>query len=146
QEAAIDSSRTFREQLAQHRERKACAVCHVRMDVLGFALERFDAIGRYRDADAGGPIDSSGALPDGAKIDGLGDLRRVLAADPAFVRALTRKLFVYAVGRDLRPVDRLRLDQQVEQLSARGKVTLRDLVLLVVQDVAFTRRVVVRTG
>ncbi|HEX5053151.1 MAG TPA: DUF1592 domain-containing protein [Planctomycetota bacterium] len=145
-EAAIDSSRTFREQLAQHRERKACAVCHVRMDVLGFALERFDAIGRYREADAGGPIDASGALPDGTQLDGLADLKRVLAADPAFVTALAHKLFVYAVGRDLRPVDRLRLDVRVEQLLARGRVTLPDLVLLVVQDDAFTTRVVVPGG
>lgn len=143
-EAKIDSSRTFREQLAQHRARPACAVCHVRMDTLGFALERYDAIGRRRDTDAGGAIDCSGELPGGVRIDGLGDLKRVLVADPAFVHALARKLFVYALGRDLRPADRLRLAQRVGSLVAAGRVTLRDLVLAIVQDVAFTQRVATR--
>lgn len=144
-EAAIDSSKSFRDQLAQHRERRACAVCHVRMDALGFALERYDAIGRYREQDAGGVIDCSGELPDGRHLAGLGDLKRVLQQDPAFVRTLLRKLFVYAVGRDARPRDRLRLDLAVEDLLRRDKVTLRDLVLAVVRDDAFQRRVVERS-
>ncbi|MBL9078188.1 MAG: DUF1592 domain-containing protein [Planctomycetes bacterium] len=141
-ESAIDSTKTFREQLAQHRARSQCAVCHVRMDAIGFALERYDAIGRFRATDAGGTIDCSGELPDGRRLDGLGDLKRVLREDPAFVRTLATKLFVYAVGRDARPVDRLRLDAKVDGLAARGTVTLRDLVWLVVSDAAFTHRVV----
>lgn len=142
-EAAIDSSRTFREQLAQHRSRPQCMTCHVRMDTLGFALERYDPIGRYRETDAGGEIDSSGELPGGVRIDGLAALKRVLHDDPAFVRTVAQKLFVYAIGRDLRPVDRLRIDHRVAELLARGRVTLADLVLLVVQDDAFGKRVVV---
>ncbi|HEX6814008.1 MAG TPA: DUF1592 domain-containing protein [Planctomycetota bacterium] len=141
-EAAIDSTRTFRQQLAQHRERAACAVCHVRMDAFGLLLERYDAIGRYRERDAGGPVDCSGELPGGLRLEGLRDLKRVLRADPAFVHCVARKLFVYALGRDPRPVDRLRLDLRVEQLVARGRVTLRDLLLLVVQDEAFVSRVI----
>jgi len=141
-EAAIDSSRSFREQLAQHRERPACAVCHVRMDALGFALERYDAIGRHREHDAGGAIDCRGELPDGRVLAGLADLKAALRGDPAFVRTLARKLFVYAVGRDARPGDRLRLDLGVDELLLQGKATLRDLVLLVVRDEAFTQRVV----
>jgi hypothetical protein len=141
-EAKIDSSRTFREQLAQHRERSSCAVCHVRMDSLGLVLERYDPIGRYRERDAGGAIDCSGELPGNVRIEGLAGLKRVLAADPAFVHTLARKLFVYALGRDLRPIDRLRLDLRVEELLARGRVTVHDLVWLVVQDVAFVTRVV----
>lgn len=138
-EAAIDSSRTFREQLAQHRERAACAVCHVRMDALGFALEHYDAIGRHRERDAGGEIDCSGELPDGTRLAGLTDLKRVVAADPAFVQTLTHKLFVHAVGRDLRPVDRLRLDHAIGELLAGARVTLRDLILVVARDPAFLR-------
>ncbi|HZN37832.1 MAG TPA: DUF1592 domain-containing protein [Planctomycetota bacterium] len=136
-EAAIDSSKTFRQQLAQHRERAACAVCHVRMDTLGLVLERYDPIGRYRERDAGGVIDCSGELPANVRIEGLSGLKRVLAADPAFVHTVARKLFVYALGRDLRPIDRLRLDHRVEALLARGRVTVHDLVWLVVQDEAF---------
>ncbi len=139
-EAAIDSSRSFREQLAQHRAKASCAACHVRMDTLGFALERYDAIGRHRLRDAGGAIDASGQLPDGRRIDGLGELRSVLRDDPAFVRTLAHKLFVYGVGREARPIDRLRLDLAVEDRLRRGPVTLRDLVLLIVTGEWFTHR------
>lgn len=139
-EAAIDGSATLRERMAQHRERSKCAVCHVRMDTLGLALERFDAIGRFRVRDAAGEIDASGDLPDGRKLDGIGDLKRTLASDPTFVRTVAHKLFVYAVGRDLRPVDRLRVDQAVLALQQRGEVTLRDLILLVARDAAFLGR------
>ncbi len=143
-EAAIDSSKTFREQLAMHREKKSCAVCHVRMDTLGFALERYDAIGRFHERDGGGVIDASGELPDGRVIDGLTGLKAVLRDDPAFVRTLCRKLFVYALGREPRPGDRLRLDLAVDELLQRDTVTLRDLVKVIVTDVAFTHRSVER--
>lgn len=139
-EAAIDSTRSFRERLAQHRSRASCAGCHVRMDTLGFALERYDAIGRHRERDAGGEIDCRGELPDGRRVDGLRGLVEVIVADPSFVHTLAKKLFVYANGRDLRPADRLRLALRVDELLARGKVTLRDLVLLIVRDDAFVFR------
>tara|TARA_R110002072_G_scaffold25443_6_gene85203 strand:+ start:158720 stop:161008 length:2289 start_codon:yes stop_codon:yes gene_type:complete len=139
-EAAIDDSATLRQQMAKHREAPKCAVCHVRMDVLGLAMERFDAIGRFRKQDGAGVIDASGELPDGRKLDGLVSLKKVLAQDPAFVRTLTHKLFVYAIGRDLRPVDRLRIDLEVRRLLTQGKVTLRDLILVVVRDPAFSQR------
>ncbi|MCK5942407.1 MAG: DUF1585 domain-containing protein, partial [Planctomycetes bacterium] len=128
------------EQMAQHREPSKCAVCHVRMDALGLALERFDAIGRYRERDGAGVIDASGELPDGRALRGLDDLKAVLVADPTFVRTVAHKLFVYAVGRDLRPVDRLRVDLAVRQLLQGERVTLRDLILLVVRDPAFAAR------
>ncbi len=139
-ESEIDSSRSFREQLAQHRERAACAGCHVRMDTLGFALERFDAIGRARSSDSAGPIDCSGELPGGVRIEGIAGLKGMLRADPAFVHNVARKLFVYAVGRDARPADRLRLWWQVDRRLATGRVTLRDLVTIVVNDEAFRLR------
>ncbi len=142
-ETAIDSAASLRSQLTQHRERAACAVCHVRMDALGFALERYDAIGRHRATDAAGPIDCKGELPDGTEVDGLAALKRVLAQDPAFVRTLAHKLFLYAIGRELRPVDRLRLDHRVDALLRSGPVTLRDLVVAIVTDITFTQRAVV---
>lgn len=136
-EAGVDSAKSFREQLAQHRERSACAVCHVRMDALGFALEHYDAIGRHRERDAGGAIDSRGALPDGTVLQGLPQLAALVAADPAFVRTVAHKLFVYGNGRDLRPIDRLRLDRAVAAAAAAGPVTLPDLIRVVVLDDAF---------
>lgn len=139
---AIDSTKSFREQLAQHRERPECAACHVRMDTLGFALEQYDAIGRRRLADAGGAIDTSGELPGGRRIEGLADLKAVLRADPQFVHLVAKKLFVYALGRDPRPVDRLKLAAAVDALLQAGKVTIGDLVLTVVGSEAFRLRVV----
>jgi hypothetical protein len=141
-ESAIDSSKTFREQLAQHRARSECAGCHVRMDTLGFALEHYDAIGRHRRADAGGEIDCSGELPDGRRIAGLADLKAVLQADPAFVHTLAHKLFVYAMGREGRPADRLKLAHAVDGLLQQGRVTVADLVHTIVQSEAFRLRVV----
>lgn len=140
-EDAIDDSATLRQQMAQHREHSKCAVCHVRMDALGLAMERFDAIGRFRTKDGAGVINASGQLPDGRKLDGLVSLKLVLAQDPMFVRTMAHKLFVYAIGRDLRPVDRLRIDLEVRRLLTQDKVTVRDLILVVVRDPAFGQRI-----
>jgi hypothetical protein len=114
------------------------------MDTLGFALERFDAIGRHRTSDAGGPIDCSGELPGGVRIDGIAELKAVLAADPAFLRVVAKKLFVYAIGRDLRPIDELRLNLATDALRSKPKITLQDLVLVIVQSDPFLRREVDR--
>lgn len=145
-ERTIDSSRSLREQLAQHREAKACAVCHQRMDALGFALERYDVLGRHRATDAAGPIDCSGELPDGRPLVGLAGVVAVLRDDPQFVHLVARKLFTYALGREPRPVDQLRLLLAVDGLLGRGPVTLADLILVVVQSEAFRCRTVAGRG
>jgi hypothetical protein len=136
-EATIDSTADLRQQMAQHREKSSCAVCHVRMDALGLALEHYDAIGRFRASDAGGAIDASGELPDGRRLDGLADLRAVIAADPAFVHTFAQKLFVYAVGREAAPADVLRLEASVVELTRDGRVTVADLVQAIVATAAF---------
>lgn len=139
-EEKVDSSRSFREQLAVHRERSECAVCHVRMDAIGFALEEFDAIGRHRTTDSAGPIDASATLPDGRTLQGVAGLRALVRDDPAFVRALLARLFVYATGRELRPRDHLDLDRVATRLRAQPKVTLRDMVRAVADLPAFRLR------
>lgn len=138
-EAAIDSAASLREQLEVHRASSRCAGCHVRMDALGFALENYDPIGRLRTQDAGGAIDARGSLPDGRQLDGLAGLKSVLRDDPAFVRNVLRKLFVYAVGRAPDRVDLLHLDAAADRAIALGKVTVHDLVHVVVQSPPFTR-------
>lgn len=94
---------SVRERMEQHRKNPACAGCHASMDPLGFALEQFDAIGRWRPVndDDRTPIDSSGALPGGVKFEGAAGLRKALAETyrTAFVRTLTEKLVTYALGR-----------------------------------------------
>src|SRR5207253_2060169 len=96
---------SVRARMEQHRRNPACASCHASMDPLGFALENFDAIGKWRDVndDDRSPVDASGAFPDGSKFEGLAGLRTLLAAkyDTAFVRTLTEKLLTYAVGRGM---------------------------------------------
>jgi hypothetical protein len=84
---------TVRERLTQHRENPVCASCHSRIDGLGFALENYDTIGRWRDEDAGKPIDNTGELNDGTKFKGPAELRAVLLErKDLFVRNLASKM------------------------------------------------------
>ncbi|HEU0067516.1 MAG TPA: DUF1588 domain-containing protein, partial [Sphingomonas sp.] len=95
-----------RQQLELHRTSPACAACHVKMDPLGFALENFDAIGAYRVADAGQPIDVSAKMPDGTTFAGLTGLRRILLArKDEFTAAFTERLLTYALARGVGPRD-----------------------------------------
>jgi len=98
--------KTMRERLDVHRANPACAGCHALIDPLGFALESFDAVGAWRDFDAGGPVDASGWLPDGTPLRGAAELRAALAADPrVFAETFTEKLMIYALGRGLAAYD-----------------------------------------
>jgi hypothetical protein len=97
---------TLREAMIRHRAAPACASCHAKMDPIGFALEHFDAVGRWRDADAGAPIESASELPDGTVIDGPEGVNTMLTARPElFVSALTEKLLMYALGRNVQYYD-----------------------------------------
>ena len=98
---------SVRERMEQHRSNPACASCHARMDPLGFALENFDAIGRWRTMDAGTVIDASETLLDGTKLEGAGDLvSMVLGRPEQFIGTVTEKLLTYALGRGLEYYDR----------------------------------------
>src|SRR5262249_18466763 len=106
-EQSLGKSVSLRVQLEKHRANPTCASCHARMDPLGFALEHFDAIGRWRDTDGTVPIDSSGTLPDGRSFQGYKDLRALLKAEPsAFTECLAEKMLIYALGRGLERHDR----------------------------------------
>ncbi len=96
------ATKTMREQMVEHRANPACASCHKVMDPIGFAMENFDAVGAWRSHDAGAPIDASGELADGSKVDGVVALRQALVSRPdVFVGTLTEKLLTYALGRGL---------------------------------------------
>ncbi len=99
-------ARSVRERLAEHRENPVCASCHDIMDPLGLGLESFDAIGRWRVNEPGGPVDASGQMVDGTSFTGPAELRGILMQHPdRFVGVVTEKLLVYALGRGLEPED-----------------------------------------
>ena len=102
-----DAPDSVRARMEQHRENPVCATCHARMDPLGFALENFDAIGKWRTHEADTPIDASGSLPDGTMFDGPAELRDVLVTrHDEFVMTVTEKLLTYALGRGVEYYDR----------------------------------------
>ena len=98
---------TLRQRMEQHRANAVCASCHSQMDPLGFALENFDAVGKYRTVDEGfNPIDASGLFLDGTKITGPDGLRQaLLARSDRFVATVIEKLMIYALGRGMEPTD-----------------------------------------
>jgi hypothetical protein len=97
---------TMRERLAEHRDNPACAGCHKLMDPIGFSMENYDAVGRWRTAEEGVAIDATGGLPDGAKFDGVSGLQQSLLARPdVFAGTFTEKLLTYALGRGVEYYD-----------------------------------------
>src|SRR5262249_43392774 len=113
--------KTFRQQLEAHRRRAECAGCHSKMDPLGFGLENFDAMGRWRDTLNGSPIDASGELPSGEKFNGPRALRAVLLDHKSeFLRTLSRKMLGYAIGHGLTPVDQCTVTDAVNALEKDG--------------------------
>jgi hypothetical protein len=110
---------TVRARLEEHRKNPACASCHASMDPLGFALENFDATGKWRTSDAGAPIDASGVLPSGVSFQGPNGLRdALLARKGQFVQAMTQKLLAYALGRQIEAYDMPTVRQIVHDSSA----------------------------
>jgi len=132
---------TTRERMIQHREDPNCAVCHKVMDELGFALEHFDAVGRWRDEDEGLPVDSRGELPDGTTFDGAVAMQAVIATNMKhkFVRCLTEKMFIYALGRGLEYYDECTTDLVIDHL-ANNEYRFSDLVTQVVLSQPFRER------
>jgi hypothetical protein len=97
---------TVRERLALHRADPTCASCHNLMDPVGFALENFDAVGRWRDFEDTLDVDATGILPDGSEISGVEGLEVAILRTPQmFVGTLTEKLLIFALGRGVEPAD-----------------------------------------
>ncbi len=97
---------SMRQRMAEHRANPACAGCHKLMDPVGFSFENYDAVGRWRIAEEGTPIDALGGLPDGSKFDGVGGLQKALLQHPeVFTTTFTEKLLTYALGRGVESYD-----------------------------------------
>lgn len=131
----------LRQRLEQHRADPNCAACHKVMDQLGFALENFDAVGRWRETDDGHPIDSSGELPTGQRFAGALEMQQVIRNDlrDDFVRCLTEKMLIYATGRGLEYFDECALDKIVNELKARD-YSLAELIFLIAMSDPFVKR------
>lgn len=109
---------TMRQQLEKHRSKTECAACHQRMDPIGFGLENFDAIGRWRTELGGEPVDSSGVLTTGEKFQGPAELKKILLTKKeAFARNLTDRMLAYALGRGLEFHDRPAVKQIMAALA-----------------------------
>ncbi len=138
--ASGERPRSMRERMEQHRASPVCAACHARMDPLGFALENFDAIGKWRVTDGGSPIDASGALPDGASFDGPVGLRRMLVERRAeVVEAVAAKLMTYALGRGVDAADMPAIRRIVREAAA-SDYRWSSLVLGIVRSIPFQMR------
>lgn len=132
-------SLTVRQQMERHRANPACATCHKLMDVIGFGLENFDPVGRWRDRDGKQPIDAKGALPNGEVFDGPVELTSILGRRKTeFSRCLTEKMFTYALGRGVEWFDKRAVDEIVAKLGKDDR--FNTLILGIVDSAPFQRR------
>ena len=134
--------RSMREAMEAHRVNPVCANCHAKMDPLGFALENFDAVGRWRalSAATNAPIDASGVLADGRTFEGAEELRTLLASRPEdFVATLTDKLLTYALGRGMEYTD-APVIRQIVRDAAHSDYRFSSLILGVAKSTPFQMR------
>jgi hypothetical protein len=132
---------TLRQRLEQHRADPACASCHKIMDPIGFSLENFDLVGRWRTVDNGLPINTVSEMVDGTPVDGPTALREALLDRPdAFMTSISERLLTYALGRELEYYDEPAVRRIVQQASAAG-FTLRALVQAVAASDPFQKRI-----
>jgi mono/diheme cytochrome c family protein len=135
---------TMRERMEEHRKNPVCAACHKIMEPIGLSMENFDATGAWRARDGGtlgNPIDASGELLDGTKIDGVVTLRQALLKQPElFVGTVTEKLMIYALGRGLAYYDMPEVRKIVRE-SASQNYRFSTLVMGVINSTAFQKRI-----
>lgn len=140
-EASVaDKVLSMRDRVAQHRANPACAGCHNLMDPVGFALEKYDAVGRWRTTDEGLPVDASGNLPDGTKFDGASELQRALLKRPElFVSTLTEKLLTYALGRGMETHDAPAV-RKIVRYAGGNEYRFSSIILGIVNSTPFQMR------
>ena len=133
-------SGSLRQRMEKHRTKPSCAVCHERMDAIGFAFENFDAVGAWRDFDGQFEIDPAGSLPGGRRFQGPTDLKRILKEEAEkFAHALAAKTLTYALGRGLEYYDKCAVDEIVASL-VDNDYRFSQLILGVVNAEPFRKR------
>ena len=131
---------SMRERMAAHRQNPACSVCHSMMDPTGISLENFDAIGRWRDTEGGKAVDARGSIPGGDEFEGVAGLRSALLERPkVFVRTMTEKLLVYALGRGPETADGVAV-RSISSAAAEDDYRFSSLILAVVESSPFRMR------
>lgn len=139
-ENIVSASLPIKERLAQHQSRPECASCHKTIDPIGFALENFDAVGRWRDFEEGAPVDVSGSLPDGSRFDGVGGLEAALLRRPElFAQTLTEKLLTFALGRGVAYYDAPAVRKILRDAEGDG-YRFSSLILGIVESAPFQMR------
>jgi len=137
QENSVDQNLPIRERLSQHRANPACASCHNLMDPIGFALENYDAIGRWRTHEDGVKLDVSGSLPDGQIYSGIEGLEKSLLARPdLFITAFTEKLITFGLGRGVESTDGPAIRKIVNE-AAKDDYRFSTVILGIVNSVPF---------
>jgi hypothetical protein len=132
---------TMREAMEQHRSEPVCQSCHARMDPIGFALENYDGVGKWRDKDAGSVIDASGKLPGGIQFERAAGLKKLLVSNyrDQFEDTVTEKLLTYALGRGLEYYDKPAVRSIMRQ-AARDNFRISALVSAIVKSTPFQMR------
>lgn len=139
-EEAVGNAGSLRQQLEKHRSNPACASCHSRMDVLGFGLENYDALGKWRTMDGKFPVDVSGTFPNGKSFSTPAEMKVLLKEElPDFARCITEKMLTYSLGRGLERYDRKTVDEIGRKLSASG-YQFQTLITEIVQSLPFQSR------
>jgi mono/diheme cytochrome c family protein len=140
EDKTVSASLPIRERLAEHRSNAACSGCHRLMDPVGFALENFDAVGRWRTQDAGVAIDAAGSLPSGEAFSGAGGLEEYLLRRPeVFAGAVAEKLLTFALGRGVETFDASAIRRIVRE-ARRDGFRLSSMVVAVAKSVPFRMR------
>jgi cytochrome c553 len=139
-EASLGVNASLREQMERHRADAICASCHSKMDPLGFGLENYDAIGRWRTKDGSFDVDSSGVLPNGKTFATPGEMRGVLNSQlPEFSRALIERMLTYSLGRGLKGYDEPAL-QKIHAAVAADGYRFQSIIREIVRSLPFTAR------
>jgi hypothetical protein len=139
-EAAVGATASLRRQMEKHRADPVCASCHNKMDPLGFGLENYDGIGKWRTMDGKFPVDSSGVLPNGTTFSTPGEMRAVLKTQlPQFSRRMVEKMLTYSLGRGLGAWDRRTVDE-IDRKLAAGGYGFQSLIFEIVRSLPFQSR------
>jgi hypothetical protein len=139
-EKSVGTSASLRQQMEKHRADTMCASCHNKMDPLGFGLENYDAIGKWRAMDGKFPVDASGVMPNGKSFATPGEMRNVLKTQlPQFSRCMVEKMLTYSLGRGLQPYDRRVVDAIDGKLASSG-YGFQTLIYEIVRSLPFQSR------